>query len=160
MIAVKLIQDLFAYHYALYQRVWESVMTLTDDLFARDLSYSHGSIRNQILHVATTDGRWLRGLKGQADAREYALTPTDYPTRRKVRAVWDATEQDVIAYIEAMDEEELRRQPRGMNGPVWQVLVHLVNHGTDHRAQLLMGLNQLGAPTFDQDLIFYLWARD
>jgi uncharacterized damage-inducible protein DinB len=37
------------------------------------------------------------------------------------------------------------------------VLLHVANHGTDHRAQLLRALHDFGAPTFDQDLILYLW---
>jgi uncharacterized damage-inducible protein DinB len=46
-----------------------------------------------------------------------------------------------------------------MGGPAWQVLAHVVNHGTDHRAQILRLLDRYGAPTFDQDLILHLWAR-
>jgi hypothetical protein len=45
-----------------------------------------------------------------------------------------------------------------MTGSVWGVLVHLVNHGTDHCAQILRTLYDFGAPTFDHDLIFHLWS--
>jgi uncharacterized damage-inducible protein DinB len=34
--------------------------------------------------------------------------------------------------------------------------LHVINHGTDHRAQILAMLNQLGGETVEQDLIFYL----
>jgi uncharacterized damage-inducible protein DinB len=40
---------------------------------------------------------------------------------------------------------------------VWQVLLHVVNHGTDHRAQLLRLLNDLGVKTTSQDYIFYVY---
>jgi uncharacterized damage-inducible protein DinB len=40
---------------------------------------------------------------------------------------------------------------------VWQVLLHVVNHGTDHRAQLLRLLNDLGVETTSQDYIFYVY---
>ena len=40
---------------------------------------------------------------------------------------------------------------------VWQVLLHVVNHGTDHRAQLLRLLNDLGVKTESQDYIFYVY---
>ena len=39
------------------------------------------------------------------------------------------------------------------------MLLHLVNHGTDHRAQMLAMLNSLGAPTFAQDYLHYLFGR-
>jgi hypothetical protein len=35
----------------------------------------------------------------------------------------------------------------------------MVNHGTDHRAQILRVLHDFDAPTFDQDLIIHLWFR-
>ena len=40
---------------------------------------------------------------------------------------------------------------------LWQVLVHVVNHGTDHRAQLLRTLNDLGVKTVSQDYVFYVY---
>ena len=43
---------------------------------------------------------------------------------------------------------------------VWQVLLHVVNHGTDHRAQLLRRLNDLGVETTSQDYIFYVYAHN
>ncbi len=42
---------------------------------------------------------------------------------------------------------------------VWQVLLHVVNHGTDHRAQLLRLLNELGVETTWQDYIFYAYGH-
>ena len=38
-----------------------------------------------------------------------------------------------------------------------EVLLHMVNHGTDHRAQILARLHELGAETVEQDLMLYLW---
>ena len=42
---------------------------------------------------------------------------------------------------------------------VWQVLLHVVNHGTDHRTQLLRLLNDLGVKTESQDYIFYVYEN-
>jgi uncharacterized damage-inducible protein DinB len=40
---------------------------------------------------------------------------------------------------------------------LWQVLLHVANHGTDHRAQLLRLLHDLGVKTGPQDYIFYVY---
>ncbi len=42
---------------------------------------------------------------------------------------------------------------------VWQVLIHVINHSTDHRAQLLRLLNDLGMKTEAQDFIFYIYEH-
>lgn len=40
---------------------------------------------------------------------------------------------------------------------LWQILLHVANHGTDHRAQLLRILNDLGVKITSQDYIFYIF---
>ena len=37
------------------------------------------------------------------------------------------------------------------------MLLHVANHGTDHRAQILRVLHDLGVQTTSQDLIFYVY---
>jgi len=150
---------LFEYNHTLYQRVWESVMHLTDEQFVQPVDYSHGSLRNQMVHVIVTQTRWMRGLKGIPEARAFKLDPEDFPTRQSAFDLWETAEKELLAYTNTLDEASLRRNAPGMDEPAWQVLAHLVNHGTDHRAQILRVLHDLGAPTFDQDLIMYLWSR-
>jgi len=38
---------------------------------------------------------------------------------------------------------------------MWQLLTHVANHGTDHRAQTFAMLHQMGAPTLEQDIILF-----
>ena len=40
---------------------------------------------------------------------------------------------------------------------LWQVLLHVANHGTDHRAQILRLLNDLGSKTSSQDYVFFAY---
>ena len=42
---------------------------------------------------------------------------------------------------------------------LWQVLLHVVNHGTDHRAQALRLLHDMGVETTSQDYIFYAYEH-
>ena len=64
------------------------------------------------------------------------------------------------AYLDSLRDEMLTDRP--LHGEdkelfVWQVLLHVVNHGTDHRAQLLRCLNDMGVNTTSQDFIFYVY---
>jgi uncharacterized damage-inducible protein DinB len=152
------IRAMINYNYALFDKLWESIMELSDERFLAPLSYSHGSIRNQIIHVATTDIRWVRGLKEQPDSRGFSLNPVNYPTRSEARNRWASSVKEVMEFVSELDEDRLVYTPQGMYGPVWQILAHIVNHGTDHRAQILHTLHEFGAPTFDQDLILYFWG--
>ncbi len=49
---------------------------------------------------------------------------------------------------------------KAMNGtpyetPVWQIVLHVVNHATLHRGQVMAMLRQLGVAPPPTDLIFY-----
>jgi uncharacterized damage-inducible protein DinB len=65
----------------------------------------------------------------------------------------------MLNYVSGLDEAALEATVPGLNEPAWQILAHVANHGTGHRAQILRLLDDLGAPTFDQDLIIFLWER-
>lgn len=153
------IHTLVKYHNALNDRLWESITHLTDDQFVQDVDFSHGSVHNQIVHMALWNTRWLRGLQGDSNARQFDLNPDNYSDREGAKKLWDSMGKDFADYVASLDEANLDDQIQGMSGPTWQVLAHLVNHGTDHRAQILRLLHDFGAPTFDQDLIIHLWYR-
>jgi uncharacterized damage-inducible protein DinB len=103
---------------------------------------------------------WLSRLKG--------VSPTifpgteAYPTRAAIRARWDATEAEFRAFIDALNEDQLTQTLRytttkgeARQTQVSDLLMHVANHGTDHRAQILALLHQLGGKTFEQDALFY-----
>ncbi len=107
--------------------------------------------------MAVVDRRWLRGMQDQPDARGYTVNPADFPTRLSAYEFWDQGAKDLTRYVRSLNDQALNSIPIGMLGPVWQVLFHLVNHATDHRAQLLRALSDFGIKTFDQDFILFQW---
>lgn len=159
MSTLDMIQTMILYNKALNQKLWKSVMELTEAQFTQELPYSHGSVRDQMVHMAAVEERWLAALRNDPDARRKSRDPQDYPTPSSAQRLWEVIAQQVDAYVESLNEQDLEARPRGMRGPVWQVLLHMVNHGTDHRAQVLRALHGFGASTFDQDLIIHLWSR-
>ena len=155
----ELVRTMVAYNDTLHRQMWESIFQVNEELFTASIEYSLGSIRNQMVHMAAVDGRWTRGLKGLPDARSYNPHADDYPTAGSVFALWDPIAREFCDLVNGMDEEALTGVPNGMNEPAWQVIFHVVNHGTDHRAQVLRVLHDIGAPTFNQDLIIHLWQK-
>lgn len=155
-------QQLYAYHYALYDRIWKSIMQLSDEQFLQDTGYSLGSLRNHMVHMMNVDERWFARIR-QRPVPE-VLDSAPFTTRALVHEYWDRVQHDVLAFVAGVDEALLQEQrhyeTRGgqRSNYVWQIMAHVVNHGTDHRAQILQILHGFGAPTFEQDLMIYLWG--
>jgi uncharacterized damage-inducible protein DinB len=157
MPTLETVRTMIEYNCALHRRTWDSIDTLSKAQFQREVNYSHGSLRNHMLHLASVDRRWLYGLKELPDVGH--LKSEEYPTRESVHIVFDSVMKDVTEYVAGLTEAEIEKTPPGLPGPRWQILLHLVNHGTDHRAQVLRLLTDFGAPTFDQDFILWLAKR-
>lgn len=158
---------LFRYHYGMFERVWACAHELTAKQFVAEFDYSVGSVRNHIVHCLNVDGRWLARLKG--DAPPLRLNPTDYPDQDALRDRWDFVRQRVLAYVDSLTEQDLNESVQvkleGRNLEArrfrrWEILLHMANHGTDHRAQILARLHELGAETIEQDLILHWWADE
>jgi uncharacterized damage-inducible protein DinB len=97
----------------------------------------------------------LRGLEIPED-----LKPADFHDRESIRAHWDKVEQNMRGYLADLRDDMLFEQPlegEDKDLVLWQILLHVANHGTDHRAQLLRILNDLGVKITSQDYIFYIF---
>lgn len=154
------IRMLFDYTYWAHRQVWQVVLELTHDQFTHPVEYSIGSVHKQLVHTMSAEWVWLQRIQGQAPS---LFDPTDYPTRDAIRAQWDEIEAAVRAYLARLTDEEMQRSVRVTTSRgdqyahrVGEILLHVANHATDHRAQTLALLFGLGYDTPPQDLIFYL----
>ncbi len=103
---------------------------------------------------------WLRRIKGQDRIN---WTSDDFPTREAVIEQWKLVERDYQNYIADITQDELDREvsvysqayDQNYTHPVAEVLIHVVNHGTDHRAQILRLIADSEGETFEQDMINY-----
>ena len=117
------------------------------------------SVRDQIVHLISVDDTWFSGLRGVEIPEP--LNPSNFDDRQIVRAHWDNVEQNMRDYLANLRDDMLFEKPfadgEDKDLILWQVLLHVGNHGTDHRAQLLRLLNDLGVKTESQDYIFFVY---
>ena len=159
MLAVDIFKTFIEYHIDMSRRIWDSIDQITVVQFLADDAYSRGSIRNLMVHLANTDSNWLAGLKNIPESEDPPKRKyEDYPDRDSVRVFWDSTAKDLSDYAETLTEAELGENPVDIQNPRWQVFLHIINHGTDHRSTVLQRLHEFGAPTLDQDFIMWLWS--
>ena len=152
-------RSFYEYHFSENRKLWDSyIASLSQEQFTQPSSYSQGSVRNQIVHLMNVDNAWFGDLRGHQNAPE--LNPHDTTDRDIIRAYGDAVETRMRDYLAGLSDEMLSSKPlqgEDANLVLWQVLLHVANHATDHRAQMLRLMNDLGVKTGPQDYVFYLY---
>jgi len=151
----------YGYHFTENRSLWDSyIAPLSHEQFTQSVNYSHGSVRDQIVHLMSVDDIWFSELRGVEPSEPFPTA--DFDDRENIRAHWDTVERTMRDYLADLQDDMLFDKPieepeEDKDLIVWQVLLHVVNHGTDHRAQLLRILNDLGVETISQDYIFYVY---
>lgn len=154
-------RHLYGYHFAENRKIWDRYITsLTPEQFTQEVGYSIGSVRNHVVHLMSVDDGWFSGLRG-VELPAW-LNPADFTDMSVIRTYWDGVEVRVRGYLDALTDEMLTQKPLTSDPEdkdllLWQILLHVANHGTDHRAQLLRLLHDLGVKTGPQDYIFYVY---
>jgi uncharacterized damage-inducible protein DinB len=151
----------YDYHFSENRKIWEKyILPLSYEQFIQPASYSQGSVRDQLVHLMDVDDVWFSELQNTEPLEPVPAAGGD--DRDLIRTYWDSIEHRMRVYLAGLQDETLFARPitepeEDQDLAVWQVLLHVANHGTDHRAQILRLLNDLGVGTASQDYIFYVY---
>jgi uncharacterized damage-inducible protein DinB len=159
------LETLLDYHYWARDRMLAAVEPLTPEQFTRNLGNSFPSVRDTLVHLFSADWVWCSRWEGASP--QAMLDPAAFPDFASLRAAWTDHERKVRAILAQLGEQGIARviEYRMFTGvaqaqPFWQLLQHLVNHGSYHRGQITTMLRQLGAaPPTSVDLISFYRER-
>ena len=125
----------------------------------------NGSIRDTIAHVVAVQQRycgWLDGSLTLADAFKPPFTSEDVPTIADVRRYWGPIAAQTDALMASATEEWVGSvlswdiPERGKGSALrWRLLLHLANHGTHHRAQVVAAIRRAGHAPAGNDMLFF-----
>jgi uncharacterized damage-inducible protein DinB len=145
-------------------RTLESCASLTDEQLTRGLGSSFPSVRDTLAHILGAEWLWLERWHGRLP--NALPKATDYPNLEALRARWSEVERDLLDYVVSLSNEDLARilsikttQGVPYSQPLWQMLQHLVNHGSYHRGQIATMLRQLDTKAQATDLIVFYRQR-
>jgi uncharacterized damage-inducible protein DinB len=146
------------------RRTLEACAALTDEQLTRGLGSSFPSVRDTLAHILGAEWLWLERWHGRLP--NALPSAADYPDLEALRARWNEVERDLLDYVVSLSNEDLTRilsikttQGVPYSQPLWQMLQHVVNHGSYHRGQIATMLRQLGAKAQATDLIAFYRQR-
>jgi uncharacterized damage-inducible protein DinB len=142
------------------QRTREACAALTPEQFTRSLGSSFGSVRDTLAHLLGAEWIWLERWAGRVpDALPKAA---DFPDFASIEQRWAQIDVQLTHFMILLKPQDLETvlhyktvAGTAMEGPLWQTLQHVANHGSYHRGQIATMLRQLGAKPNSTDMIQY-----
>jgi uncharacterized damage-inducible protein DinB len=124
-----------------------------------------GSLRGTFVHILSAEWIWRQRWLGASPPA--MLDERAFATLADVIARWDAEQQAMRAFLADQDDAALARPVTFTNTrgvvqapvPLWQLLMHCVNHGTQHRSEAAIILTDLGRSPGDLDMALLLRER-
>jgi len=158
------IVELYSYTRWANNRILDATAKLSQDQLTRDLGNSFPSIRGTLLHIIGAEWVWLSRWNGVSPG---ALPEwSDLASHDAIRQRFDEIAAQRTVYLErlgpvALNEVIHYRNLKGdpLSGPLWQLLLHVVNHSTYHRGQVVTMLRQIGNSAPSTDLVQFYRER-
>jgi uncharacterized damage-inducible protein DinB len=161
------LRTLFDYNYWAFERVWVCISQISNEQFVEQIDYSIGSIRNIVVHIMSATNRWASRLQGVETPPHLAFE--EFDTQAATKRKWDELRKEFFDYVNSISQEQLDETVhweipgRGLklDNPRWEIFLHVANHATDHRAQILAILHHhFHVKTVEQDMILCLAGRE
>lgn len=155
---------IFEYNSWANARVMAACEGLEPAQFTIHILKTHGSIRHTLVHVLDAEYSWRDLLQHGTFAPE--LAEADFADARALSTRWHAEETSLLAFLASLTDADMNRVVRYVSDQgevrdriMWHCLLHVVNHGTQHRSEAAMLLTECGQSPGDLDFTVFLRAR-
>ncbi|MGB4843524.1 MAG: DinB family protein [Ferruginibacter sp.] len=131
------------------QKIFDCMSNLSDEQINQEITSSFPSLSKTILHMWNAEAIWWQRLK----LEEKIIVPGDNFTGSFTELIKQVNQQSIIwkEWVDNATETQLQHvffyrntKREEFKQPVYELLLHIMNHGTYHRGQLVTMLRQLG----------------
>lgn len=154
------IRTFYDYNAWANRRALSGAEKLSTEQFTKPLGSSFPSVRDTLAHICGAEWIWLERFEGRSPS---ALpSSAQFPDVESLRLHWGDQGQRLLNFVRSLTQGDLDRELEYKTlkfgiyrNPLWQSMLHVVNHGTYHRGQVTTLLRQLGAEPLSTDLMHF-----
>jgi uncharacterized damage-inducible protein DinB len=147
------IRFLLAYDRWATRRVLNALDGLDPVVWARTDVVGERGLGSILVHQLGSSQRWRALFEARATDERDRPELEPLPTIDELRARWEVEWAAVDSWLQTLTDGFVANVHEGV--PVWQLLVHVVNHGTQHRAEAAALLTAVGRSPGELDLFDY-----
>jgi len=152
---------LYRYNQWSTARILDTASQVTAAQFLAPADFPHGGLRGTLVHALFAEWIWRNRWEGASPTQR--LKPEDFPTFDSLRTRWADEEERLMSFVSNITDERLNsviayKNTQGVQHQrvLWQMMAHLINHGTQHKTEAAALLTSLGHSPGDIDMIGYL----
>jgi uncharacterized damage-inducible protein DinB len=156
--------QLYDYNYWANKRLLEVADGLTPEQLHLSQGHSWGSIQGVLLHIMNAEWIWLRRWQGESPKSFPGVE--QFPAVAGLRQRWAEVEGEMRSFVAAQTPQGLLREVTytSTKGEVyrlilWQMMAHVVNHGTHHRGELAAMFALMGIPHPEDEFMHFFLVR-
>ncbi|MCH6268019.1 DinB family protein [Neobacillus citreus] len=161
--------QILEYHLWANQLVLNHLKNLPGEICFQQVQSVFPTLYDTLYHMYQVDYVWLRALKG--DSFEKIIEGVNQLKEENADRSMDQLEEDLLQlgkkYHEFIDGLENLNETTVVNHPrfgtltttYFELLQHVVNHGTYHRGNITAVLRQLGHKGVPTDYVYYLYEK-
>jgi uncharacterized damage-inducible protein DinB len=155
------IRNLYDYNAWANARILDTAEPLTPTQLLAPGGASFDSVRDTLVHAMGVQWLYLERWHGRSPR---ALPESAaFPDLGTIRVRWTEIERDTQAFVATLDDARLvaevaytNMQDETWAYPLWQQMIHQVNHATQHRSEAAVLLTQLGHSPGWLDLLYFV----
>ncbi len=155
---------LFSYNAWANQQVLQAAEQLTVSELDTPVQIGHSTIRSTLVHIINAE--WLWSSRWQGVSPTYRLDPDHFPTMAPMMAREHLEQKHIEEFLSDLKEEDLYRdlsykstQGELSSIPLWRLMLHMINHSTQHRSEVALILTELGYSPGELDLLEYYYMK-
>ena len=157
------ILTLYDYNYWATRRILAASVHVSPEQFLVPTAHSFGSLRGTLVHTLDSECGWRMLCQHQTLTSFRAMEEDAFPTFDVLEQRWNAEERAMRDYLARLTDDDLTDYVRYTTDEgekrervLWHCLLHVVNHGTQHRSEAAAILTGYGYSPGGLDFTLFL----
>lgn len=155
------IQFMYEYNYWANGKILAASEKATEEQVLAPASFPFGGLHGTLLHILDAEYGWRMFFETNSFVED--LDRTLFPTLDSIKEQWAMEEQAMRAYMNGLTDEDMVSHRKYINDEgihrdriLWHLLIHVVNHGSQHRSEAAALLTDFGSSPGDLDFTLFL----